>query len=69
MAEFKVPLVDLKERYQEEKDELLSCVERVLESGNLVLTPELADFEERVAQYTKSKHCICLLYTSDAADE
>ena len=58
MAEFKVPLIDLKERYQEEKDELLSCVERVLESGNLVLTPELADFEEHVAQYTKSKHCI-----------
>ena len=46
MTEFKIPLIDLKERYQEEKDELLSCVERVLESGNLVLTPELADFED-----------------------
>ena len=66
MAEFKVPLIDLKERYQEEKDELLSCVERVLESGNLVLTPELADFEERVAQYTKSKHCIGLNSGTDA---
>ena len=66
MAEFKVPLIDLKERYQEEKDELLSCVERVLDSGNLVLPPELADFEERVAQYTKSKHCIGLNSGTDA---
>ena len=56
MTEFKVPLIDLKERYKEEKDELLSCVEKVLESGNLVLTPELADFEENVTKYTKSKY-------------
>ena len=47
-------------------ERLLSCVERVLESGNLVLTPELADFEERVAQYTKSKHCIGLNSGTDA---
>ena len=53
MVEFKVPLIDLKERYKDEKDELLSCVEKVLERGNLVLTPELMDFEERVAKYTK----------------
>ena len=53
MVEFKVPLIDLKERYQDEKHELLSCVEKVLERGNLVLTPELMDFEERVAKYTK----------------
>ena len=66
MVEFKVPLIDLKERYQDEKDELLSCVERVLESGNLVLTPELIDFEERVAKYTKSKYCIGLNSGTDA---
>ena len=35
MTEFKVSLIDLKERYIEEREELLSCVERVLESGEL----------------------------------
>tara|TARA_B100000497_G_C7672605_1_gene406000 strand:- start:562 stop:1671 length:1110 start_codon:yes stop_codon:yes gene_type:complete len=66
MVEFKVPLVDLKERYQEEKEELLSCIEKVLESGNFVLTPELTDFENSVTKYTKSKHCIGLNSGTDA---
>ena len=30
MSELKVPFVDLQQRYQEEKKELLSCVEKVL---------------------------------------
>ena len=41
-------------------------MEKVLESGNLVLTPELIDFEERVAKYTKSKYCIGLNSGTDA---
>jgi dTDP-4-amino-4,6-dideoxygalactose transaminase len=66
MTEFKVSLIDLKERYIEEREELLSCVERVLESGNFVLTPELEAFEERIATYTGSKHCVGLNSGTDA---
>jgi dTDP-4-amino-4,6-dideoxygalactose transaminase len=66
MSEFKVPFIDLPQRYQEEKAELLACVERVLESGHFVLTPELNRFEERVAAHVGVKHCIGLNSGTDA---
>ncbi|MDP6781501.1 MAG: DegT/DnrJ/EryC1/StrS family aminotransferase [Alphaproteobacteria bacterium] len=66
MSELKVPFIDLQQRYQEEKEELLSCVERVLESGHLVMTPELGAFEEKVAGYVGIKHCVGLNSGTDA---
>jgi len=52
MADFKVPFIDLQQRFQEEKKELLACVERVLSIGHLVLTPEVAEFEKRIGRST-----------------
>jgi dTDP-4-amino-4,6-dideoxygalactose transaminase len=66
MTELKVPFIDLQQRYEEEKEELLSCVERVLESGHLVMTPELGAFEEKVAGYVGIKHCVGLNSGTDA---
>jgi len=66
MNDIKVPFIDLRIRYQEEKTELLACVERVLEKGHLVLTPELRDFEARIAEYVGAKHCIGLNSGTDA---
>jgi dTDP-4-amino-4,6-dideoxygalactose transaminase len=66
MSEMKVPFIDLQQRYQEEKEELLSCVERVLESGQLVMTPGLEAFEEKVAGYVGIKHCVGLNSGTDA---
>jgi dTDP-4-amino-4,6-dideoxygalactose transaminase len=66
MSELKVPFIDLQQRYQEEKEELLSCVERVLESGQLVMTPQLGAFEEKVAGYVGIKHCVGLNSGTDA---
>lgn len=66
MSEVVVPFIDLKQRFQEEKEELLACVERVLESGHLVMTPELADFEGAVSAYTGATHCIGLNSGTDA---
>ena len=66
MSEFQISLIDLQQRYLEEKKELLACVERVLEAGHFVLTPELTDFEERVAAYTGAKHCVGLNSGTDA---
>jgi len=66
MSELKVPFIDLQKRYEEEKEELLSCVERVLESGHLVMTPELGAFEEKVAGYVGIKHCVGLNSGTDA---
>lgn len=66
VTEIKVPFVDLKQRFAEERDELLACVERVLANGTLVMTPELARFEQEVCDYTGAKHCIGLNSGTDA---
>jgi dTDP-4-amino-4,6-dideoxygalactose transaminase len=66
MTEITVPFIDLKQRYAEEREELLACVERVLAKGHFVLTPEVAEFEERVTKFTGAKHCIGLNSGTDA---
>jgi len=66
MSEVKVPFIDLKQRFVEEREELLSCVEATLAKGHLVLTPELNEFEEMVQGYTGAKHCVGLNSGTDA---
>ena len=66
MAEVKVPFIDLKQRYEEEKTELLACVERVVSQGHFVLTQEVNDFEEATAKYVGMKHIVGLNSGTDA---
>ena len=66
MNTIKVPFIDLKQRYEEEKTELLACVDRVLSKGHLVLTQEVSEFEEKAAKYVGTKHCVALNSGTDA---
>ncbi len=66
VTEFKVPFIDLPQRYLEEREEILSCVDRVLSKGHLVLTEELVEFEAQVCAYSGAKHCIGLNSGTDA---
>ncbi|MFM2130061.1 MAG: hypothetical protein RL477_1607, partial [Pseudomonadota bacterium] len=66
MSEFKVPFIDLAQRYQEEREEILACVDRVLSKGHVVLTEELGEFESQVAAYTGARHCVGLNSGTDA---
>lgn len=66
MSDIKVPFIDLKQRFEEERDELLACVESALAKGHLVLTPELGEFEEMVQDYTGAAHCVGLNSGTDA---
>lgn len=66
MTDIKVPFVDLKQRYQEEKGELLSAVERVLESGHFVFGPDVEALEQRVAAFVGAHHCVSLNSGTDA---
>lgn len=66
MTDFKVPFIDLKQRFDEERAELLACVEKVLSLGHFVLTPEVSDFEEKIQAYTGTKHCVALNSGTDA---
>lgn len=62
----KVPFIDLKQRFLEEKEEILDAVNKVLERGSLVLTKELRELEEAVEAFTGAKHCIGLNSGTDA---
>ena len=62
----KVEFVDLKQKYAEERDELLKCVDITLSSGSLILGDGLRNFEEKVEKFTGSRHCIGLNSGTDA---
>ena len=66
MSDFKVPFIDLAQRYAEEREEILACIDRVLAKGHLVLTEEVGEFEAAVCAYTGAKHCVALNSGTDA---
>ena len=62
----KVNFIDLKQRFIEEKKDLLKSITKTLKSGNLVLTPEVEAFESKVSKYVGSKYCVSLNSGTDA---
>ncbi len=62
----KIEIIDLKKRFQDEKKDLLICINKVLKKGNLVLTPEVENFEKKICKYTGSKYCLGLNSGTDA---
>ena len=66
MSDIKIPFVDLKLRYQDEKQELLACVERIFSQGHFVLTEEVSTFEQNVTEFTGAKNCVALNSGTDA---
>ena len=66
MSELKVPFIDLQQRFAEEREELLACVERILSQGHLVMTQEVVDFEKRITEFTGAKHCVSCANGTDA---
>jgi len=53
-----VPFLDLKTQYLELKSQMDDATQRVLMSGNFILGPEVAAFEEEWARYVGAKHAI-----------
>ncbi|HEX3819884.1 MAG TPA: DegT/DnrJ/EryC1/StrS family aminotransferase [Candidatus Sulfotelmatobacter sp.] len=60
MANIKVPYLDLKAQYRSIKPEIDAAISRVLESGQFVLGPEVAGFEQDFAAYCGTSECIAL---------
>jgi len=58
--------IDLKSQYQALKSEIDTGIQRVLEHGQFILGPEVAELEEKLASYTGSKHCITVANGTDA---
>lgn len=58
--------IDLKTQYQRLKAEIDSGIQRVLDHGQYILGPEVAELEEKLAAYTGAKYCITVANGTDA---
>lgn len=61
-----VPLLDLKAQYATIRDEVAQAMDKVCESQFFALGPAVAEFEENVAAYCKSKFAIGVSSGTDA---
>lgn len=57
---------DLKAQYRELKADIDARIAKVLEHGQYILGPEVAELEERLAEYTGAAHCISVANGTDA---
>jgi UDP-2-acetamido-2-deoxy-ribo-hexuluronate aminotransferase len=58
--------IDLKTQYQLLKKEIDAGIRRVLDHGQYILGPEVAELEEKLAAYTGAKYCITVANGTDA---
>jgi UDP-2-acetamido-2-deoxy-ribo-hexuluronate aminotransferase len=61
-----IPFIDLKTQYQALKPAIQERINRVLEHGQYIMGPEVAELEQRLAAYTGSKHCITVASGTEA---
>ncbi len=61
-----VPLLDVQRQHQPLREEIRAAIDRVCDSGRFVLGPDCEQFEQSIAQYTKTKHAIACASGSDA---
>lgn len=58
--------IDLKTQYQLLKKEIDAGIQRVLDHGQYILGPEVAELEGKLAAYTGAKYCITVANGTDA---
>ena len=58
--------IDLKSRHQLIGDKINTCIQKVMEHGQFILGPEVREVEEKLAQYTGSKHCVTVSSGTDS---
>jgi len=61
-----IPFIDLKAQYQALKHDIDARIHKVLDHGQYILGPEVAELEDKLAQYTGAKHCITVSSGTDA---
>lgn len=66
MSQIKIPVLDLKPQYEQIKDEVQAAINRVLESGQFIMGPDVKLFEQEVAEYLGVKHAIGVNSGTDA---
>jgi UDP-2-acetamido-2-deoxy-ribo-hexuluronate aminotransferase len=58
--------IDLKSRHQLIGEKINSRIQKVMDHGQFILGPEVREVEEKLAQYTGSKHCITVSSGTDS---
>ena len=58
--------IDLKAQYARLKTEIDAGIARVLDHGQYILGPEVAELEEKLAKYVGAKYCITVANGTDA---
>jgi len=61
-----IPFIDLKTQYDALRIEINGRIQRVLDHGQYIMGPEVAELEARLAQFTGSKHCITVASGTEA---
>ena len=58
--------IDLKSRHKLIGDKIVASIQKVMDHGQFILGPEVRELEEKLAEYTGSKHCITVSSGTDS---
>ena len=61
-----IPFIDLKTQYQAIKPQIQERINTVLEHGQYIMGPEVAELEGRLSTYTGAKHCVTVASGTEA---
>jgi UDP-2-acetamido-2-deoxy-ribo-hexuluronate aminotransferase len=62
----KIPFIDLKTQYDTLRTEINDRIQRVLDHGQYIMGPEVVELEDRLAEFTGSRHCITVASGTEA---
>jgi UDP-2-acetamido-2-deoxy-ribo-hexuluronate aminotransferase len=62
----KIPFVDLRSQYKALQSQIHARIDAVLEHGQYIMGPEVAELETRLCLYTGAKHCITVASGTEA---
>ena len=65
-SSIQIPYVNMKAQWQEERNELLPIIDKILNSGQYVGGNEIDKFEEEIAKYCQVKYAVALNSGTDA---
>ena len=58
--------IDLKTRHKLISDKINARIQKVMDHGQFILGPEVVELEQKLAEYTGSKHCVTVSSGTDS---
>ena len=59
--------IDLKSRHKLIGDKINARIQKVMDHGQFILGPEVRELEQKLAEFTGSKHCIIVSSGTDSS--